>query len=194
MLHPEAAAVLARLTDPAWRVLEVGPGGNPTPWEGPYESVDITPAGQPGTAGNQAGVVSTATHHGSMDALPFGDAAYDAVIARHVLEHHPDTLTVLREWARVLKPGGVLVVVCPDQHAYPGNTVHLDPTHYAAFTPGQLAALVPHAGFVDVSIDQCVPQWSFILRATRRAEPKSEPAEAEPEQAKRAKPRKVTAR
>lgn len=180
-MHPECLAVLNLLTDPSWSVLEVGPGGNPTPWPGTYTSVDHTPAGEQGTAGNQEGVVSTAHHAADMASLPFDDAQFDAVVSRHVIEHDPDTWGVLREWARVLKPGGRLVIVTPDQAAYPGNTVHLDPTHYAAFTPAQLAALVWHAGFHDVGVDQCVHQWSFQLWATRDTPaPEPEPAKVAP--------------
>lgn len=41
---------------------------------------------------------------------------FDAAHADHVLEHMSwvDTLAVLREWARILKPGGVLTVNVPD--------------------------------------------------------------------------------
>jgi SAM-dependent methyltransferase len=165
----EQDAVLAHLTDPSWSVLEVGPGGHPTPWSGPYESVDHTVPGDPGTAGSEAGVVCTATQYGEMHALPV-DGPYDAVVARHVIEHHPDTLLVLREWARVLRPGGVLVVITPDQGRFAGSTVALDPTHVAAFTAPQLQALATHAGFGDFSttlIDWPRPGWSFCLRAVK---------------------------
>ncbi len=45
--------------------------------------------------------------------LPFGDNAFDKVICAEVLEHIPDYRGVLREIARVLKPGGVLAVSVP---------------------------------------------------------------------------------
>lgn len=45
--------------------------------------------------------------------LSFADASFDRVIAAHVLEHLPNPHFVLREWVRVLKPGGVLSVVLP---------------------------------------------------------------------------------
>lgn len=48
--------------------------------------------------------------------LPFPDESADVIRAAHVLEHFPigRAEEVLREWARVLKPGGVLQVAVPD--------------------------------------------------------------------------------
>jgi SAM-dependent methyltransferase len=48
-------------------------------------------------------------------ALPFHDDGFDFVIASHVLEHMPFPLHALREWYRVLAPGGVLVLKIPDK-------------------------------------------------------------------------------
>ncbi len=45
--------------------------------------------------------------------LTFPDDTFDRVIAAHVLEHLVDPHRVLREWARVLRPGGVLSLVLP---------------------------------------------------------------------------------
>jgi ubiquinone/menaquinone biosynthesis C-methylase UbiE len=39
-------------------------------------------------------------------ALPFGDASHDAVIANHMLYHVPDRSQALAEMRRILKPGG----------------------------------------------------------------------------------------
>jgi phosphatidylethanolamine/phosphatidyl-N-methylethanolamine N-methyltransferase len=48
---------------------------------------------------------------GSM--LPFADDSLDRLIATHVLEHVPAPHLVIREWVRVLKPGGVLSLILP---------------------------------------------------------------------------------
>jgi phosphatidylethanolamine/phosphatidyl-N-methylethanolamine N-methyltransferase len=45
--------------------------------------------------------------------LSFSDGSFDRVIACHVLEHLYRPHLVLREWDRVLKPGGVLSIVLP---------------------------------------------------------------------------------
>jgi SAM-dependent methyltransferase len=46
--------------------------------------------------------------------LPWGAAAFDAVVAGEVIEHVVDTDHLLREIARVLRPGGVLVITTPN--------------------------------------------------------------------------------
>lgn len=53
----------------------------------------------------------------SVDKLDFAqDGAYDLVRASHVLEHFTvaDCKRVIEEWKRVIRPGGYLVVCCPD--------------------------------------------------------------------------------
>lgn len=45
--------------------------------------------------------------------LSFKDASFDRLIATHVLEHMVHPHEVLREWTRVLKPGGTLSLVLP---------------------------------------------------------------------------------
>ncbi len=45
--------------------------------------------------------------------LPFADGEFDFILSLETLEHAPDPLRFLRELARVLKPGGTLVLSCP---------------------------------------------------------------------------------
>lgn len=47
---------------------------------------------------------------GSITALPYGDGSFDAVTTGDVLYHVEDPTAALREFARVLRPGGALVV------------------------------------------------------------------------------------
>ena len=52
---------------------------------------------------------------GAFESLPFEDASYDAVWSQDAFLHSGDKPTVLREVARVLKPGGSLVFTDPMQ-------------------------------------------------------------------------------
>lgn len=70
-------------------------------------------------------------------ALPFADASFDTVLLLDVLEHVPDDRAVLDEIARVLKPGGLLLLSVP--FLYP---LHDAPHDHRRFTaPGLVAAI-----------------------------------------------------
>ena len=46
--------------------------------------------------------------------LPYADETFDAVVCGWVLEHLPDPTPGLRELARVMKPGGKLLLLCTE--------------------------------------------------------------------------------
>jgi SAM-dependent methyltransferase len=52
----------------------------------------------------------------SADSLPMlADGSQDFVIANHLLEHLPDPIGAMKEWYRVLRPGGTLFLALPDK-------------------------------------------------------------------------------
>jgi len=55
------------------------------------------------------------------EALPFPDAYFDLVLSHEVLEHVQDDRAAIREIIRGLKPGGRLVLFCPNR-GYPFET------------------------------------------------------------------------
>jgi len=46
----------------------------------------------------------------------FPNAAYDFVLSCHNLEHIANPIKALKEWIRVTKPGGAIILVLPDRH------------------------------------------------------------------------------
>jgi SAM-dependent methyltransferase len=50
---------------------------------------------------------------GDVEAMPFGDGAFATVLCTEVLEHVPDPAAALREFRRVLRPGGTLIGSVP---------------------------------------------------------------------------------
>jgi len=51
--------------------------------------------------------------HGDVTASDWADGALDAVLSLDVLEHVPDARSAFSELARVIRPGGVLVMTIP---------------------------------------------------------------------------------
>ena len=56
------------------------------------------------------------------DNLPLEDNSVDFVISSHVIEHFFDPIKALKEWYRVIKPGGYIFTICPKQDADPLET------------------------------------------------------------------------
>lgn len=161
-MHPEESWVIPHLVSPS---LEVGCGSKKT--TGVDVAVDRTAPGTVGSYGCELNAVCAADMQAEMDDLPFENGKFNSIMSRHVLEHHADTLSVIAEWSRVLAVGGKLIMVVPDQKNYQGNTIHLDASHEASFTPNQLARMLEHQGFSLDVLETVVPNWSFGIVATK---------------------------
>ena len=59
------------------------------------------------------------------DDLPFKDRSLDYVLTSHVIEHFFDPVKAMKEWYRVIRPGGYIFIIAPhmdrtcDQHRPP---------------------------------------------------------------------------
>lgn len=80
-------------------------------------------------------------------ALPFPNGSFDAVLNVVTLEHVREPLSVVSELARVLKPGGSLLMVVPQEWE-----VHQAPHDYFRYTRYGIRYLLDRAGFGSVRV------------------------------------------
>ncbi|GAA1274180.1 class I SAM-dependent methyltransferase [Saccharothrix xinjiangensis] len=84
---------------------------------------------------------------GNLAALPVRDAGVDVVANLQVIEHLWDQEGFLAECARVLRPGGRLLVTTPNRITFsPGRDAPLNPFHTRELAPEELRGLLVGAG------------------------------------------------
>lgn len=76
-----------------------------------------------------------------MRRLPFESASFDGAVAVHSIEHVPDPELAVGEIARVLKPGGVAILVTPNRLTFARPDEIIDPYHYVEYDAAALEAL-----------------------------------------------------
>ncbi|MES1208811.1 MAG: class I SAM-dependent methyltransferase [Pseudomonadota bacterium] len=82
--------------------------------------------------------------------LPFADASFDAVLVFHTLTYAERPPRVLAECARVLRPGGRVVVLCLDEHRQSEVTSRYGERH-PGFSPRAVRGMLARAGLTVLS-------------------------------------------
>ena len=164
--HPERLVLLPYCT--TGKGIDVGCGYRKT-----HENcigIDIVPKGEAGQYGCVKGMPSAADICASGDSLTmFADGELDFVVSRHNLEHYVDVIRTLLEWKRVLRVGGVMALVLPDESNL--NTVVLDPSHKHAFTPESFRRYLDLIGGFEVQeCREVIESWSFLCVAVKTGE------------------------
>ena len=77
-----------------------------------------------------------------MDLSAFRDASFDAVVAFEMIEHVSEHEQVLAEIARVLAPGGILVMSTPERRAYSDDRDFVNPHHARELTQDEFTTLL----------------------------------------------------
>ncbi len=149
--------VLQRLLPTRARVLEIGPGRGAVLValaEAGFraEGLEVSPAVAEASRRRAAVPVTV----GTLDTRATGGAAaYDAVVARHVLEHMADPLSAVDALGRRLAPGGIAYVAVPNvsapEAALSGWSGY-QPYHLHYFTPARLRALFECAGLAVLMV------------------------------------------
>lgn len=81
--------------------------------------------------------------------IPVPEGSFGAILCTEVLEHHPEPIKVVHELARILQPGGTLILTAPL-----GSGIHQEPYHfYGGYTPWWYERFLGSAGFEHIRIE-----------------------------------------
>lgn len=95
---------------------------------------------------------------GDAYALPYADAAVDAIHCEAVLEHLEHPVKALQEMHRVARPGAPIYLATPFLQIY-----HAYPEHYQNYTLAGHNRLIEETGFSIVASGVCVgPTYALI--------------------------------
>jgi SAM-dependent methyltransferase len=84
---------------------------------------------------------------GDLNHLPFPPGFFDMVISRSVIEHLDDPPGVFREFARVLRPGGKVVLVTPNKYDYVSLIAAITPFRVHQFLVSRIFPVSEHDVF-----------------------------------------------
>lgn len=89
---------------------------------------------------------------GDISSIPVRDGYFDCVLCTEVLEHIPEPQLAVREFSRILRAGGVLIVTAPL-----GSGIHMPPYHY-------------YGGFTRYWYEHVLPQHGFEIQSCQENE------------------------
>jgi len=167
---------------PDWIMLDVATGGGHTaltfaPYVAHVVAGDLTLRMLEAAEAHirAQGVTNVSFRQAAAEELPFDDAYFDLVTCRIAPHHFEDAAGFVREAARVLKPGGVLLV---QDHLVPEDALIAryteafeklrDPSHNRAFTEGEWRAMFAAAGITVTHTEPCVKELNYDAWADRQ--------------------------
>jgi SAM-dependent methyltransferase len=103
--------------------------------------------------------------------IPVDDESFDVILCTEVLEHIPYPIIAVKEFSRILKRGGVLLLSAPL-----GSGLHQEPYHfYGGYTPYWYDKFLTEYGFKIIELEPNMKFNSFFsqefIRFIRRTAP-----------------------
>jgi SAM-dependent methyltransferase len=113
---------------------------------------------------------------GDLEAAGFADERFDTVVMSHALEHVREPIATLREVARVMRPGGALLLWLPNAASLEARVLRTRwigydaPRHLTTFDVATLTRALGRAGFTiaDVRHEAIGLEWAWAIRLWAR--------------------------
>ncbi|HDR2756221.1 MULTISPECIES: class I SAM-dependent methyltransferase [Enterobacter] len=110
-------------------------------------------------AAKAKGLKNLVTRQGYAESLPFADDTFEIVISRYSAHHWHDVGQALREVKRVLKPGGIFIIMDIMSPGHPVRDVWLqtvealrDTSHVRNYSSGEWLQMTAEAGLISRSL------------------------------------------
>jgi ubiquinone/menaquinone biosynthesis C-methylase UbiE len=174
----EAAALIGKE-----RVLDVATGGGHTAFALAPHAVEVVALDltRPMLEVAQQEAMARQLHNirfleGDAQAIPCEDSSFDVVACRHAAHHFPNVRQGVREWARVLKLGGKLLLVdslAPEEPELDTflNEIEMlrDPSHVRNYRLSEWQSFLSEAGFTVRTVREGgtfldIPSWTQRMR------------------------------
>jgi ubiquinone/menaquinone biosynthesis C-methylase UbiE len=103
--------------------------------------------------------------------IPVADNTFDYVYTSHLIEDFTDTRQALEDFIRILKPGGTLILVFPDQQKYEAhcrrtgqtlNTHHIHQDMGLAFMHARLKE-IPYIKYDNLFSSDCEIDYNVVM-------------------------------
>jgi SAM-dependent methyltransferase len=144
-----------------WRILDAGAGQQPYRRFCEHLSYVCQDFGKYDPEEHPDGLQMREWSYGRLDhecdvaCIPEADGSFDAILCTEVFEHLPNPLAALQEFARLVRPGGQLILTAPFC-----SLTHFAPHHYATgFNRFYYEMHLPAAGFF---IEEITPNGNYF--------------------------------
>jgi ubiquinone/menaquinone biosynthesis C-methylase UbiE len=96
--------------------------------------------------------------------IPIEGQTMDVVLCTEVLEHVPDAVSALKEFSRIIKPGGVLLLTAPFS-----SLTHFAPYHFCGYNKYWYQHHLHKLGFDIEVVDHNGSWFHFVAQELRRS-------------------------